>query len=69
MANVKKMSDNELRKAYDDRSARADSVEMYSEEINHRELMAALKRTIESLEAINYNIGTLQRIARTPEEG
>ena len=69
MANVKKMSDDELRKAYDDRSTRADGVEMYSDEINHRELMAAMKRTIESLEAINYNIGQLQKIARKREEG
>ena len=69
MSNVKKMSDDELREAYDDRSTRADGVDMYSEEINHRELMAALKRTIESLEAINYNIGQLQKIARMREEG
>ena len=69
MSNVKKMSDDELREAYDDRSTRADGVDMYSEEINHRELMAALKRTIESLEAINYNIGQLQKIARMRAEG
>ena len=69
MANVKKMSDDELRKAYDDRSSRTDGVEMYSDEINHRELMAAMKRTIESLEAINFNIGQLQKIARKREEG
>ena len=69
MANVKKMSDDELRKAYDDRSTRSDGVEMYSDEINHRELMAALKRTIESLEAININIGQLQKITRMREEG
>ena len=69
MANVKRMSDDELRKAYDDRSTRADGVEMYSDEINHRELMAALKRTIESLEAVNYNIGQLHKTVRMREEG
>lgn len=69
MTNVKKMSDDELREAYDDRSKRADGVDMYSDEINHRELMAAMKRTNESLEAINFNIGQLQKIAGKQEEG
>ena len=61
MANVKKMSDDELRKAYDNLSPSVDGADMYSEEINHRELMAALKRINKSLEAINYNIGQLQK--------
>ena len=59
MANVKKMSDDELRKAYDDRSTRVDGAGMFSEEINHRELIGALERINKSLETINYNIGQL----------
>ncbi len=56
MANVKKMSDDELREKYDNSSSSVEAVAMCSEEINHRELMAALERINKSLEAINFNI-------------
>ena len=61
MANVKKMSDDELQKAYNDLSTSVDGASMYSEELNHRELIATLEHINKSLETINYNIGQLQK--------
>ena len=65
--NVKKMSDDELREGYDGLSTSVDAASMYSEEINHRELMAFLKHINTSLEAINYNIGVLQKKVKEME--
>lgn len=67
MPNVKKLSDDQLQEGYDGLSVNAAAASMYSEEINHRELIAFLKHMNKSLETINYNIGVLQKRVKEAE--